>query len=146
MTLALSSLLSSERVINASVVYVVCPIPASYALTWLLKSAQQAMGMPYRHLSLSHEGAHQQLAISFLGDGQWYWLGSLDELSAQQQAYWQGYCQQYQGPHKLWCHVKEKSSEHGDVVIAIPFKRRSNLINLRLPRRFDDSLLATTKC
>jgi hypothetical protein len=114
------SALSLDSLAQYSVVYFVSQAYSFSSIGLALDHAQKSMGMRYRYLSPSQEGIEQQLAISFLGDRQWYWLGSLDLLPAQQATIWKCYLEQYEGPHVIWCHTQEPVATQKNLVITLP--------------------------
>ena len=121
------SSLSTSTLEPYKTIYIVSDVYHSVCISLLLKIIQKNIGLSHIYITLSERQneLEHQFAISFLGQQQWYWLGSLDVLIAQQRIHWLNYLNGYQGPHQIWCHTKEQIILHEhNFIIELP-----NLIN-----------------
>lgn len=115
--------LSHDTLKNYTTIYLISNTYSAVTISLLLNRVQKYNGMSYKYCDVSENKSYieQQFAISFLGQQQWYWLGSLDNLTANQQKYWLDYLKNYQGPHQIWCHTKEHIESHETrLIITLP--------------------------
>ena len=106
------SSLSSDALTQYTTGYIVSNIYHPLFVSFLLRAVQNTVDAPFVHLGLSdrQNEIEHKLSMLFLGQQQWYWLGSLDTLSTQQRSFWMKYLTHYSGPHVVWCHTKEQVS------------------------------------
>lgn len=142
------STLSPDTISGYSSVYLLSKDYQPVITTLLMQAIQRKCGDDrYTKIDLSEKQAEfqQQLAISFLGQSQKFWVGSLDALSLQQRSYWFNYCAQYEGPHQIWCHSQEKPlATTRALILEVPsFLEYDEFINIA-PLFFP--LLTASKC
>lgn len=117
------SSLSTDALTSCTTVYITSNTANPLYMSSLLQSIQRSIGFSFVHLSVSERQTdiEHQLAISFLGQKQWYWLGSLDVLPSQRRTYWLEYLKMYQGPHSVWCHTNEPiANQKQSLTITLP--------------------------
>ncbi len=117
------SSLSSDALTQHTTGYVVSNIYHPLFMSFLLRMVKNTVDTSFVYLGLSdrQNEIEHQLSMLFLGQQQWYWLGSLDMLSTQQRLFWMKYLTHYSGPHVIWCHTKEQvSPTQSRCVITLP--------------------------
>lgn len=115
--------LSSDALARYCTVYIVSKTYHPLSIASLLSFVQQKGVNSFVHVGTLEDNPtiEHQLAMLFLGQQQWFWVGSLEQLSPQRRSYWLKYLNQYKGPHSIWCHVHEPVPvDESSFIITLP--------------------------